>query len=178
MRKENKGFTLIELMIVVTIIGILAVVAGPELMKYQTRAKTTEAVQNVSKIADGARAYYMSELTNQQGDLLNKQFPFSAELSPPNTACNGGAPFKHDPSLLGNIFEVESWQMLQFGVSKPFLYQYEFVSEGEGNAARFTSRALGDLDCDNALSTFEQVGFVDLNNQVVIRQLFRKAELE
>ena len=66
MRKSNKGFTLIELMIVVTIIGILAMVAGPELMKYQVRAKTSEAMQNVAKVAEGARSYYMGEMTSQR----------------------------------------------------------------------------------------------------------------
>ena len=180
MRKQDKGFTLIELMIVVTIIGILAVVAGPELMKYQTRAKTSEAIQNVSKIADGARAYYLAEQTNRQGQLLQKTFPTTVNATPDGYACQGSSPFKHDPRDYSTpeTFGNASWQGLQFAVSKPFLYSYSFLASGEGQNSTFTARAEGDLDCDGVSSLFEQTGLVDTNNQVVINQLFRQDELE
>jgi prepilin-type N-terminal cleavage/methylation domain-containing protein len=180
MRNQNKGFTLIELMIVVTIIGILAVVAGPELMKYQIRAKTAEATQNVAKIADGARAYYLSEMTNRQGQLIAKQFPQQTNETPGNFACQNNAPFKHDPTQFNDVasFGSESWQSLQFSVSKPFLYSYTFEENGEGQNAFFTACVCGDLDCDTLPSLFEQTGAVDQNNQVVINQLYREAELE
>ena len=54
----EKGFTLIELMVVVAIIGILAAVAIPAFMKNARKAKTAEAVTNVKKLYDGARSYY------------------------------------------------------------------------------------------------------------------------
>lgn len=59
--KNAKGFTLIELMIVVAILGILAVVAVPALQKYMRRAKTAEAKTQLAKIYDSASSYFKAE---------------------------------------------------------------------------------------------------------------------
>ena len=55
--KNQKGFTLIELMIVVAIIGILAAIAIPNFMTFRLKAKTSEAKSNLGSIRTCEEAY-------------------------------------------------------------------------------------------------------------------------
>lgn len=56
--KNKKGFTLIELMIVVAIIGILAAIAIPDFLKFQAKAKQSEAKTNLGAIFTAQVAYF------------------------------------------------------------------------------------------------------------------------
>ena len=56
--KSQKGFTLIELMIVVAIIGILAAIAIPNFIRFQLKAKTSEGKVNVAAIRTSEEAYF------------------------------------------------------------------------------------------------------------------------
>ena len=58
MLKGKKGFTLIELMIVVAIIGILAAIAIPNFLKFQAKSKMSEAKTNLGAIYTGELAYF------------------------------------------------------------------------------------------------------------------------
>ena len=55
--KGKKGFTLIELMIVVAIIGILAAIAIPNFLRFQAKSKQSEAKTNLGGIFTAETAY-------------------------------------------------------------------------------------------------------------------------
>src|SRR2546428_11868524 len=70
--KGQKGFTLIELMIVVAIIGILAAIAIPNFLQFQARSKQSEAKANLKAIFTAQKAFYQekdrfSTLTGEVG---------------------------------------------------------------------------------------------------------------
>jgi len=61
--KGDRGFTLIELMIVVAIIGILAAIAIPNFMTYQAKARQSEAKVNLGGIFTTATSYFAENNT-------------------------------------------------------------------------------------------------------------------
>jgi len=89
MRKLQQGFTLIELMIVVAIIGILAAVAIPSYQDYTARAQVTEAVSLTAAFKTGLAEYnqtkgsWPSTLTNV-GTTTSGKYVGSIVLSSDN----------------------------------------------------------------------------------------------
>jgi type IV pilus assembly protein PilA len=157
-RKLMKGFTLIELMIVVAIIGILAAVAIPAFMKYIRRSKTVEATMNVRKLFDSSVSYYEGEHADSSGNIIPKQFPASQTATPSTWPClQTGQKFAPSPTN----FTAATWAALNFSVDDPFYYWYTYTATNQtGTGSVFAADANGDLDCDNTYSTFERKGSV------------------
>ena len=77
-----------------------------------------------------------------------------------------------------NTWKSSVWRALDFELLGPHRYAYEVEMSGEGAPLGFTARAVGDLDCDGVLSTFEQRGAVDSEGRVKSLGFFSKDELE
>ena len=172
-QRSVRGFTLIEMMIVVAIIGILASIAIPAFMKYIRRAKTTEAVMNLRKMFDSSVAYYESDHVGRGGAPIPHQFPGPVGPTPAvNPCCVEGkdkcVPAGHPDSQYPDAWDSPTWQALNFSVDDPHYFWYRYLSTGIRDDSRFTTRASGNLNCNFAFSTFERVGGINPNTGGVI----------
>ena len=168
LRNSNKkGFTLIELMIVVAILAILAVVAVPAFIKYMRRAKTTEAIDQLDKIYKSASHYYTApRVAKGTGLKIDCQLPANQGMTPDVTAkkcCGGASDADKDDRCDVNtaIWTTATWSALNFQMNDQHYFGYHYTSAGTLAAAKFTASANADLDCDTTLSTFERYGYGD-----------------
>jgi type IV pilus assembly protein PilA len=67
MTKKNEGFTLIELMIVIAIIGILAAIAIPQFAAYRARSFNSAAQSDLRNAATAQEAYFVDNSTYASG---------------------------------------------------------------------------------------------------------------
>jgi type IV pilus assembly protein PilA len=151
--RNRKGFTLVELMIVVAIIGILAAIAIPNFLQFRLKAKTSEGKSNLGAIRSTEVAYF-AEWNFYVGNQAST--PVGGRANSANkVSWNTGTRF----SILG------------FAPEGSVFYDYQLESTGANPTADYpttglTMNAISDLDADGQLSSFY---VTDSTNEILKR---------
>jgi type IV pilus assembly protein PilA len=166
--QKKAGFTLIELMIVVAIIGILAAIALPAFIGYIRRSKTSEATSNLKSLFTGAASYYNQERAGQGLLTTVSGFCTVDDEGPMPAAPGAGVKQTFDFST------TTSFRDLGFSIADPFFFAYQIASSPNDCGITATGapdqvyafQALGDLDGDTDTSLFELAVGVNTNAEL------------
>jgi type IV pilus assembly protein PilA len=119
--KDQSGFTLVELMVVVAIIGVLSAVAVPNFQKYQAKSRTSEAKLHLSAIFTAMQSFYADFDTyatclqfagyNPANESLSRYYAvgFKAATIPNIATINGAAGC---PTAPGSTFQWAAGRQL------------------------------------------------------------------
>lgn len=159
MRKRQDGFTLVELMIVVAIIGVLAALAIYGVSRYLKHSKTAEATRNLGSIETGSKNAFQTEFdTAATGPGTG---PFVHTFCPTtNITPKSGVPVGSKMKAPPAEWDQDGWKCLKFSINEPQFYAYTYTGDTSKTAtdAMYTATANGDLDGNTKNSTFQLIG--------------------
>jgi prepilin-type N-terminal cleavage/methylation domain-containing protein len=180
-RRARAGFTLIELMVVVGILGTLSAIALPQFSALVRRSKTAEVPANLNSMFKGAASYYLSELSTQGQTASVAGHCTVDDAGPsPASASAGKQPFTADASFRALAFQIADTVYFSYGIISPDPRNSTSQCDRQPNTVSlYTFYAWGDLDGDGVTSRFELAAGSDATNQLYHQQsLYIRNETE